>query len=129
MVACGMAMAGIVFLGAVKWRRGTLWTSPWCLRLFVGAVALPQIANQAGWFTAEMGRQPWIVYRMLRTSEALSKTVKANLVLTSLVLFTLLYLLLGALFFYLLNKKIKEGPEENPEPQAEGPNGGDLLLA
>jgi len=121
MVACGVAMATIIFVATIKWRRGTLWESNWCLRALVAAVVLPQIANQAGWFTAEMGRQPWIVYHMLRTSEALSKTVKANLIFTSLVLFTLLYLLLGFLFFYLLNKRIKAGPAELPSPSDEVP--------
>lgn len=116
MVACGFAMAGLMAIAAVKWWRGTLWNSKWCLRALVLAVILPQIGNQAGWFTAEMGRQPWIVYHMLRTSEALSKTVKANLVFASLVLFTLLYLLLGVLFVYLLDKRIKAGPEELPAP-------------
>lgn len=133
MVACGLAMAALVLVGAAKWRRGTLWTSRWCLQAFVFAVVLPQLANQAGWFTAEMGRQPWIVYQMLRTSEALSKTVKANLILSSLVLFTLLYVLLGALFVYLLNKRIQEGPEEKPgEPfplDTGQPSDNDLLIA
>ncbi|RYG45328.1 cytochrome ubiquinol oxidase subunit I, partial [bacterium] len=130
MIACGMAMAGLVAVGAVKWRRGTLWTSRWCLKAFVAAVVLPQIANQAGWFTAEMGRQPWIVYGMLRTSEGLSKTVKANQVLASLILFILLYLLLGFLFLYLLNKKIKEGPEEiASHPPTGSPADNDLVLA
>ena len=78
----------------------------------VAAVLLPQIANQAGWFAAEMGRQPWVVYGLLRTSDALSKVVTANQVVFSLVLFTLIYILLFTLFVYLLNKKIKHGPED-----------------
>ncbi len=57
-----------------------------------------------------MGRQPWVVYGLLRTSDALSKTVTANQVLFSLILFTVVYVLLLALFLYLLNKKIKHGP-------------------
>jgi cytochrome d ubiquinol oxidase subunit I len=59
-----------------------------------------------------MGRQPWVVYGLLRTSDALSKTVTANQVLFSLILFMVVYALLLALFLYLLNKKIKHGPEE-----------------
>lgn len=51
--------------------------------VFVWAVLLPQVANQAGWFVAEMGRQPWVVYNLLRTSDALSKAVKAEQVLVS----------------------------------------------
>lgn len=79
------------------------------------AVLLPQIANQIGWFSAEMGRQPWVVYGLLRTSDALSATVTANQVLFSLILFTAVYSLLFALFIYLLNKKIKHGPESIEE--------------
>ena len=78
--------------------------------MFVFAVFLPQIANQAGWFAAEMGRQPWVVYGLLRTSDALSNVVTANQVLFSLIMFMLIYALLLVLFLYLLNKKIKHGP-------------------
>ena len=74
------------------------------------SVLLPQIANQAGWFAAETGRQPWVVYKLLRTSQALSQAVTANQVIFSLILFTVVYVLLFALFIYLLNKKIKHGP-------------------
>ncbi len=88
--------------------------------LFVWAVLLPQIANQAGWFAAEMGRQPWVVYGLLRTSDALSKTVKASQVIFSLVLFTLVYSILLVLFLYLLNRKIKHGPESYVQEDEEG---------
>lgn len=121
MVAIGMALIGLSLLGVIHWWRGNLFEKKWLLRLFVLAVLLPQIANQVGWFTAEMGRQPWVVYGLLRTSDALSSTVKANQVLFSLVMFTLLYMLLFTLFIYLLNKKIKHGPtdetEDNDRPQ------------
>jgi cytochrome d ubiquinol oxidase subunit I len=76
----------------------------------VFAVILPQLSNQFGWFAAEMGRQPWVVYGLLRTSDALSAVVNAEQVLFSLVMFTLLYALLFVLFIYLLNKKIQAGP-------------------
>jgi len=57
-----------------------------------------------------MGRQPWVVYGLLRTSDALSKSVTANQVLFSLIMFMVVYLLLFILFLYLLNKKIQHGP-------------------
>ena len=69
------------------------------------------IANQAGWFTAEIGRQPWIVWGYLRTGDGLSAVVKAHQVLTSLIGFGLIYLLLFVLFLFLLNRKIQHGPE------------------
>ena len=70
----------------------------------------PQIANQAGWMTAEVGRQPWIVQGLMRTSEGVSRSVPAGAVVFSLVLFTLIYTLLFALFLFLLNAKISHGP-------------------
>lgn len=112
MVMIGMALIALSAFGVFQWWRGKLFDSRWLLRIFVLAVLLPQIANQVGWYTAEMGRQPWVVYGLLRTSDALSKTVTANQVLFSLIMFSLLYALLFVLFIYLLNKKIKHGPYE-----------------
>ena len=70
----------------------------------------PQFANQLGWFSAEIGRQPFIVYNLLRTEDAFSKTISAGEVITSLVFFVIIYLMLAALFIYLLNDKIQHGP-------------------
>jgi len=82
------------------------------LRLFVIAVLGPQLANQLGWFTAEVGRQPWIVYGLLRTSDGLSKVVSANQIVASLILFAIIHALLFAVFIYVLHQKIVHGPEE-----------------
>jgi cytochrome d ubiquinol oxidase subunit I len=116
MVAIGMGLIALSLLGCFLWWRGTLWTNRPVLRLFVFAVLGPQVANQAGWFTAEMGRQPWVVYNLLRTSDALSKSVTAGQILGSLLMFGLVYLLLFALFLFLLDQKIQQGPEETHEP-------------
>jgi len=91
------------------WRR-RLQSARWVLWLIVFAVLAPQVANQAGWFTAEVGRQPWIVQGLMRTAAATSPAVKAGEVLTSLVLFGLVYLLLFLLFLFLLDRKIRQGP-------------------
>jgi len=111
MVAIGFALIAISLLGVFFWWRGTLFKQKWLLWVFVFSVLLPQIANQIGWITAEVGRQPWIVYGLLRTSEGLSKAVEAGQVWFSLILFTLIYIGLFILFIYLLNEKIKHGPE------------------
>lgn len=95
------------------WRKGTLFSNKWMLRGLVFSVFFPQIANQAGWVSAEMGRYPWIVYHHLRISEGLSKSVTANHVLGSLIMFTILYFLLFLVFIYLLNEKFQHGPEED----------------
>ena len=112
MVAVGTGMILVSGLGFLDFRHGSLFERRWLLCLLVLSVLGPQIANQAGWFAAEMGRQPWIVYGLLRTSEGLSAVVKANTVLASIILFSLVYLLLFAAFIYLLNDKIQHGPDE-----------------
>ena len=112
MVAIGFSLIGISLLGIFFWWRGTLFKQRWLMWIFVFSVLLPQIANQIGWITAEVGRQPWIVYGLLRTSEALSKAVEAGQVWFSLILFTLIYIGLFILFIYLLNEKIQHGPED-----------------
>jgi cytochrome d ubiquinol oxidase subunit I len=81
---------------------------------------LPQVANQCGWFTAEMGRQPWVVYGLLRTGDALSKKVTANQVIFSLILFTVVYTFLLVLFLFLLNRKIQHGPVNSHDEDDEG---------
>lgn len=117
MVAIGMALIALTLLASFYWWRGTLFDKKWLLWIFVFAAILPQIANQVGWFAAEMGRQPWVVYGLLRTSDAFSQAVTDNQIIFSLVLFLLVYALLFILFIYLLNKKIKHGPFDTHEDQ------------
>ncbi|HWT78945.1 MAG TPA: cytochrome ubiquinol oxidase subunit I, partial [Candidatus Methylomirabilis sp.] len=110
MVGVGMILIGLSLLGAVLWWWGTLFEVRWLLWIFVFAVLLPQVANQLGWFTAEVGRQPWIVYGVMRTAAGVSPLVTPGHVITSLVFFTLVYLALFVLFIYLLDQKIRHGP-------------------
>ncbi len=112
MVIIGFGLIGLSLAGAFLCWRGRLFQRRGFLWGLVFSVLGPQIANQAGWFAAEMGRQPWIVHGLMRTSEGLSAVVKAEAVLTSLILFTLVYVLLLAVFIYLLNDKIKHGPDD-----------------
>jgi cytochrome d ubiquinol oxidase subunit I len=113
MVAIGMFLIALSLFALWQWKRGKLFQKKWLLWTFVFTALLPQLANQFGWFAAEMGRQPWVVYGLLRTSDALSKSVQANQVLFSLILFFVVYLVLFLLFIYLMNKKIKSGPESD----------------
>jgi cytochrome d ubiquinol oxidase subunit I len=110
MVATGMGLIGLSLAGAFFAVRRGARPPAWLLRLFVASVLGPQIANQAGWMTAEVGRQPWIVYGLMRTSDGISRAVSANAVVFSLVLFALIYTLLFTLFLFLLNSKITHGP-------------------
>ncbi|MBS1510812.1 MAG: cytochrome ubiquinol oxidase subunit I [Bacteroidetes bacterium] len=113
MIAIGVALIALTLYSCWQWRKGKLFDKRWLLILLAWSVLLPQLANQCGWFTAEMGRQPWVVYGLLKTSDALSKAVSANQVLFSLILFMLVYATLFVLFIYLLNKKIKHGPVDD----------------
>jgi cytochrome bd ubiquinol oxidase subunit I len=115
MIACGLLMIALTSLAAWYWKKGILFEKTWLMKIFVWAVLLPQLANETGWFTAETGRQPWVVYGLLRTSDALSISVTAGQVLFSLILFALVYSLLLVLFLYLLNKKIIHGPDLHQE--------------
>lgn len=110
MVIIGSSMIALTLFSCWLWWKKSLFEKRWLMWIFAFSVLLPQIANQAGWFTAEMGRQPWVVYGMLRTSDALSKIVTANQIIFSLVLFTLVYIVLFTLFLFLLNRKIQHGP-------------------
>ncbi|MDR1729002.1 MAG: cytochrome ubiquinol oxidase subunit I [Acidobacteriota bacterium] len=96
------------------WRK-TLYEARWLLWVFVFSVPLPFVANQLGWVAAEVGRQPWIVYNLLRTSDAVSQNVTAAHVGGSIALFVLIYALLFSVWIFLLNDKIKKGPEEAKE--------------
>ncbi len=118
MVAIGFALIGISLFGLLLLWRGKLFSYKWFLYILAFSVLLPQAANQLGWISAEVGRQPWIVYGLLRTSDALSKAVSADQVLFSLIMFFLIYSLLFVLFIYLLNEKIKKGPEHADESSA-----------
>lgn len=111
MIAMWILMTTFSIMAAWLWYQGKLFRNKWMLRALVISVFFPQIANQAGWVTAEMGRYPWIVSGLLRISEGLSKSVTANHILGSLIMFTALYFLLFLVFVYLLNEKFKHGPD------------------
>jgi cytochrome bd ubiquinol oxidase subunit I len=92
-------------------RRNKLTETPRLLKVMLYAIPLPYIAIEAGWVVAEVGRQPWIVYGLMRTADAVSPIVTSQ-VAFSLVTLTLLYALLGAVDIYLLYKFAKKGPAE-----------------
>ncbi len=110
MVAIGMGLIVLAWGGLFLWWRKKLFNLRWLLWIFVFSVLGPQAANQLGWISAEVGRQPYIVHNLLRTEDALSKTVTSGEVITSLIMFGAIYLLLFILFLYLMNEKIQHGP-------------------
>jgi cytochrome d ubiquinol oxidase subunit I len=104
-----MALA-VLFL----WRR-TLFTKRWLLWALMLAMPFPFIANTLGWVTAEAGRQPWIIYGLLRTAQASSENVSSGNVGFTLLGFIGLYVLLALIYFALLLKVIGQGPEADPK--------------
>ena len=115
MIALGVSLTGIAILGCALWWTGRLFdTQTMFRRIFLRVLALcpvlAQVATQAGWFTAEMGRQPWVVYGVLKTADAASAVVKAPQVLSSIVMFALIYMLLTFLFLTVLARLIQKGP-------------------
>lgn len=114
MIALGMYFIAVtLFASYLRWRK-TLFGKRWLMRVFVFSVIGPYIANQVGWIAAEVGRQPWVVYGLLRTSDAVSKAVEAGQILFSIILFLVIYILLFAVWVFVLNDKIRHGPDELP---------------
>lgn len=112
MIAMWFLMAITCAFALFYWWKRQLFDHPFLLKAMAFSVIYPQIANQAGWVSAEMGRYPWIVYHQLRISEGLSQSVTANQVFGSIVMFGIVYSFLFAMFVYLLNEKIMHGPDD-----------------
>ena len=93
--------------------RKKLWHSKWFLRFLLFLLPLAYLSNEFGWMATEVGRQPWAVYKLLRTSDAVSTVVPAGNVLFSLIFFILLYALIGTIGILVLINTIKQGPEES----------------
>lgn len=121
MVGMGVFMLGLTAIGLFLRWRGTLVENRFLMRIFVGSVFAPYIANQTGWVSAEVGRQPWVVYGLLRTTDAVSPSVSGAETLISIVMFGFIYLLLGALWIFVMNSKIQHGPEEPASATASSP--------
>ncbi len=110
MVILGMYFILVTAWGTYTLYRGTLWNRKKFLRVLIWSIPLPVLACQLGWIAAEVGRQPWIVYHLLRTDQAASLTVSSGDLLFSIILFGLIYIALGILYLYLLIQKIQHGP-------------------
>lgn len=107
----GFMLIGVILGWLAIWRGkwGQAKLSMWYL---VFSVLLPQIGNEMGWWSSCIGRQPWVVYGLLRTSDGVSENLSTGQLWTSLILFSIIYLLLFVLFIFLIDKKIKAGPVE-----------------
>jgi len=110
MIALGSLFALLAVLSAFMLIRQTAYASKWFLVSMIAAIPLPHLANEFGWISAEVGRQPWAVYRVLKTADAVSVVVPAWQVLFSLIMFSMIYLLLFTVFVAILLKIVKKGP-------------------
>jgi cytochrome d ubiquinol oxidase subunit I len=96
--------------------RDRLFHAKWMLWILLLSVPFPYIANTAGWMTAELGRQPWLVYGLMRTADGYSKTVSAGNGMFTLLGFMGLYTVLGILFVLLMRRELETGPAVAVEP-------------
>jgi cytochrome d ubiquinol oxidase subunit I len=116
MIGAGFLMLFLTFVGVWLWKfkkfniKSKLWYG------LTAAIILPYLANTAGWLLTEMGRQPWVVYGLLKTADAVSPNVTAGQVMTTLIGFTIIYGILIVVDVMLLVKFAKTGPVEEPHP-------------
>jgi cytochrome d ubiquinol oxidase subunit I len=110
MVGLGTFFIAIFCGAAILLWRGTLFTARWALYLLMLAIPFPYIANTAGWITAEVGRQPWLIYGIMRTADGTSKNVSAGNSLFTLIGFMGLYTVLAMLFLFLVRREVDHGP-------------------
>lgn len=116
MVGLGTIFIAVMGLAAfMLWRR-KLYGARWMLWALMLAIPFPYIANTAGWFTTELGRQPWLIYGLLRTEDGVSPLVSSGNVLFTIIGFAGMYLIMGLLYFVLMVREVAHGPEGDEEP-------------
>ncbi len=117
MVGLGTIFIATMVISVLLLRNGRLFRARWMLWILLLSFPFPYIANTAGWMTAELGRQPWLVYGLMRTVDGYSKTVSAGNGLFTLLGFMGMYTVLGVLFLFLVRREIEHGPVGSPAGQ------------
>jgi cytochrome d ubiquinol oxidase subunit I len=120
MVGLGMYFIGFTALGLFLLWRKKVHDNRLFLNLALLSIPLPIVANELGWISAEVGRQPWIVQGLMRTDEAFSAVVPGGQILASIIMFGLIYALLFAVWLFLLRYKLRQGPEAMDSASGEG---------
>jgi cytochrome d ubiquinol oxidase subunit I len=115
MVGLGTIFIAILVIAAWMLFRGVLFNSRPMLWILMLALPFPFIANTAGWVTAEVGRQPWLIYGLMRAREGVSPQVSAGSAWFTLIGFMGMYALLAILFLFLVYREIEHGPDEGPQ--------------
>ncbi|HEY3332851.1 MAG TPA: cytochrome ubiquinol oxidase subunit I [Capsulimonadaceae bacterium] len=121
MIGLGVAFIGILGIALILQLTGKLYKARWFLWLLMLAFPFPYIANEAGWCVAEVGRQPWLVYGLMRTNDGYSANVSAGEAVFTLIGFVGLYIVLGVLFLILVGKIIAKGPESDTATSLDSP--------
>jgi len=116
MVGLGTFFVAIMVVALLLLWRGRLFNARWMLWILMLSAPFPYIANTAGWMTAEIGRQPWVVYGLMRTEDGYSKLVSAGNSMFTLLGFMGIYTVLGILFLFLIWREIERGPVAGNEP-------------
>jgi cytochrome d ubiquinol oxidase subunit I len=119
MVGLGTIFIAVMGLSSLLLWRGRLFQSRWMLWMLMICVPLPYIANTAGWMTAELGRQPWLVYGLMRTVHGVSPRVAAGNAWFTLIGFMGMYMVLGILWLFLVYREIEAGPEPSGDVHGE----------
>jgi cytochrome d ubiquinol oxidase subunit I len=114
MVGLGTVFIAVMVVAALLLWRGKLFDANWMLWILLLSLPFPYIANTAGWMTAEIGRQPWLVYGLMRTADGYSKLVSAGNGMFTLLGFLGMYTVLGILFIFLVRREIENGPVTTP---------------
>jgi cytochrome d ubiquinol oxidase subunit I len=114
MVGLGTIFIAIMVVSSILLWRGRLFSARWMLWILLLSLPFPYIANTAGWITAEIGRQPWLVYGLMRTSAGYSKMVSAGNGWFTFLGFLGMYMVLGILFLFLVRHEIENGPAAEP---------------
>jgi cytochrome d ubiquinol oxidase subunit I len=121
MAYMGVLLFLVAAVGAWLYRRRTLEKTRWFLRTAIVAMAFPYVAATAGWLLTEMGRQPWIVQNLLKTSQANSPSVSTATIGASLAVFVVLYVVLGIVDFVLMRRYARLDPPPLREGAAAEP--------
>jgi cytochrome d ubiquinol oxidase subunit I len=128
MVGLGTIMVAIMGLSALFLWRGRLYSSPALLWVLMLSIPFPYIATTAGWMTAELGRQPWVIYGLMRTMNGASPNVSAGNGLFTLLGFMGMYMVLGILFLFLVAREVAHGPEALvPHTESQTPENNEVL--
>jgi cytochrome d ubiquinol oxidase subunit I len=119
MVAFGMLFIILSIGGLILLRFGVLFKQRWLMWIYVFTVLAAYAANESGWIAAEVGRQPWVVYGLLRTKDAVSHSVPGEHIIASMVMFGIVYSFLFAVWVHVMNYRIQVGPQGIEETKAE----------